>query len=123
MADCDVGLHATEMFGYRLAGSSIGASVAILRRTIVRAMPIMSRSISWLGSRTADRNVRAAGDVAADAADPSTGMASARRRRGINRPGDGCGCSAQTFRSDQCFRHGVPARVLVVGAAGDSDSR
>jgi hypothetical protein len=41
VADCNVGLQATGMFGYRLAGSSIGTSVAILRRTIVRAMPIM----------------------------------------------------------------------------------
>ena len=50
------------------------------------------------------------GHGAAGAADPSAVVAWARRRRGINRRRDGCGCSAQTFRSDQCFRHGVPSR-------------
>jgi hypothetical protein len=40
-ADSNVGLQSTGIFGYRLAGSSIGASVAILRQTIARATPIM----------------------------------------------------------------------------------
>ena len=41
VADCNVGWQAAGMFGYRLAGNCSDALVAILRRTIARAMPIM----------------------------------------------------------------------------------
>jgi hypothetical protein len=40
-ADSNVGLQSTGISGYRLAGSRVGASIAILRRTIARATPIM----------------------------------------------------------------------------------
>jgi hypothetical protein len=36
-----MGLQATGMFGYRLAANSVGASVAVLRRTFARARPVM----------------------------------------------------------------------------------
>jgi hypothetical protein len=39
-AHSNMGLQPTGIFGYRLAGNSVGASVAILRRTIARATPI-----------------------------------------------------------------------------------
>jgi hypothetical protein len=40
-ADSNVGLQATGVFAYRLAGNRTDASIAILRRTIARATPIM----------------------------------------------------------------------------------
>ncbi|MDT7719072.1 MAG: hypothetical protein QOE94_83 [Mycobacterium sp.] len=40
-ADTNMRLQLTEIFGYRLAGSSVGTSLAILRQTIARATPIM----------------------------------------------------------------------------------
>ena len=40
-ADTNMGLQLTGIFGYRLAGRSVGASPAILRWAIARATPIM----------------------------------------------------------------------------------
>jgi hypothetical protein len=40
-ADTNMGLQLTGMFGYRLAGSDVGTSPAILRWAIARATPIM----------------------------------------------------------------------------------
>ena len=40
-ADTNMRLQLTGIFGYRLAGSSVGTSLAILRQTIARATPIM----------------------------------------------------------------------------------
>src|ERR1700733_8800525 len=40
-ADANMGLQLTGMFGYRLAGSDVGTSPAILRSAIARATPIM----------------------------------------------------------------------------------
>jgi hypothetical protein len=41
VADANMGLQLTGIFGYRLAANSVGASVAILRSAIARARPIM----------------------------------------------------------------------------------
>jgi hypothetical protein len=40
-ADTNMGLQLTGIFGYRLAGSCVGTSLAILRQTIARATQIM----------------------------------------------------------------------------------
>lgn len=40
-ADTNIGLQLTGIFGYRLAGSIVGTSPAILRWAIARARPIM----------------------------------------------------------------------------------
>ncbi len=40
-ADTNMGLQLTGIFGYRLAGRSVGTSLAILRWAIARATPIM----------------------------------------------------------------------------------
>jgi hypothetical protein len=45
VARSNVGLQLTGIFGYRLAANSVGASVAILRRTIARATPVRWQSI------------------------------------------------------------------------------